>query len=66
MDNNKISNLLDGLTALATEPEEQTVETVSLPVTAEKNTNKWRKSKKAKALQTLPKTGSLPLSIERF
>ena len=34
MDNNKISNLLDGLTALATEPEEQTVETVSLPVTA--------------------------------
>ena len=35
MDNNKISNLLDGLTSLATEPEEQTAEKVSQPVTTE-------------------------------
>lgn len=49
MDNNKISNLLDGLTSLATEPEEQTAEKVSQPVTTEKNNNKGRKNKKAKA-----------------
>lgn len=49
MDNKKISNLLDGLTSLAAEPEEQTVETVVQPTNAGSLPKNGRKDKKAKA-----------------